>query len=374
MSTGIHYCPPAPQVNRSPVCYQVGTGPVLHGFEFITYIGEEEVERRIESLERATVTGAVLAACPVEIVQNVNNKTVIVMKNRITNVLVYAVQVINTDASVTTTYWNIGGDTYIGDIDDLDIYEGDKLNYTAPVVFCVDGQTSVTRTDVWDEDRHLVTSIWQDLLGAIVPEPTGTLKAGACDLVLDVEVISQVDNILDSGEITGRYVNFYRVNVFDSTGTVVYSKMELANGTMYTPVGRVTVSPIVPGLVAGIKELSTNGETWEITNRLVQSLAITGRLLTRNKTAVVTTPKGSIILDSPCFEANWSVDGSADPYLKGFKVEVRNGARLYINWTEQLELIDVTELVMGGSGYGYGPTDPLDHLIPTPDDLSGSGY
>ena len=192
MSTAIRYSPPAPQVLRNDVCYRTPASPdVLHGFLSVTLMADEEVSRRLEDLTGADVPTYTLCPCPIDIVQQINNKTVLVLRNRVTLAMVYCVNVVNDNGSVSSTYWDVNGNLYTGDVTQLDIL-GDNLNYGAAIVFCEAGVNTVTRTDVWDETRALVAVIWQDTLGAVIAEPTGQLAPGSCELPLDTEIIRLV--------------------------------------------------------------------------------------------------------------------------------------------------------------------------------------
>jgi hypothetical protein len=351
MPTAIRYSPPSPQVLRNDVCYRTpSSADVLHGFLSVTLMADEEVSRRLEALDGAEVPIYELCPCPIDIVQQITNKTVLVLRNRVTAILVYCVNVVNDNGSVTSTYWNINGTLYTGDVTQLDLV-GDNLNYGAAIVFCEAGINSVTRTDVWDEQRNLVAIIWQDMLGAIISEPTGALTPGSCELPLDTEIITQTDNLLENGRPSGRYVPFYRVNLFDNQGRSLYSNQTTANGIAYTPQGKVTAEPIVPPLVGKNRRI-TAGQAWEATN-LVQSIAWAVEYANRANVVEITTPDSPapVVYDRLNYSGDWSVDGSQDPYLQGIKITAFGTAKVVLSWTEQPLLEEVSPSVVVGSGY-----------------------
>ena len=341
MSVAIRYSPPAPQVLRNDVCYRTpASADVLHGFLSVTLMADEEVSRRLEDLTGAEVPNYALCACPIDIVQQINNKSVLILRNRLTLVLIYCVNVVNDNGSVTSTYWNIDGTLYTGDVTQLDIL-GDNLNYGSAIVFCEAGVNSVTRTDVWDESRQLVAVIWQDMLGAIIPEPTGALTPGSCELPLDTEIITQIDNLLVDGRPSGQYIPFYRINLFDNQGRIIYSNQSVANGVAYNPQGRVTVEPIVPPLVGKNRRI-TAGQVWEASS-ITQSIAWAIEYANRANVVEITTPDNPfpVTYDRLNYSGDWSVDGSQDPYLEGIRIRAAGLAKVVLSWTEQARLEEV---------------------------------
>jgi hypothetical protein len=364
MASQISYTPPALQVIREEVCFRTpASSDVLRGFHVVSYMGDEEVQRKLESLDGTEVKNYELCACPITVQQQINNKQVIVLRNRNTLKLVYAINVVNDNGSVTTTYINIDGSVYEGDINELEI-AADNLNYSSPVVFCHEGSTTLTRTDVWDETQKLVAIIWQDAIGKIVAEPTGTLRPGACELPLDTEVLKQVDNLMVNGKPSGEYVTFYRVNVHDNTGAVIFSGQKLANGNSYLPIGKVTFDPIQPPVVAYLRRL-TNGETWE-SSSTVQSASFAIEYVNKNNVIEVTTADSStpVVFSKLNYKGHWSVDGDKDPNIEGIKISAKNNSKVLVNWTEQPRLIEVVP-----SGL-----DVLDAEIDIPAELEGEGY
>ena len=290
MPSAIQYTPPSPQVLRSDVCYRTpASSDVLHGFLITTYMADEEVSKRLEDFSGGEVSTYTLCACPIDVVQQVSAKQVLVLRNRVTQQLVYAVNTVNENGSVTTAYWDIDGTEYTGSTTLLEV-AADNLNFGTATLFCEAGVNSVTRTDVWDESRNLVAVIWQDMLGTVIAEPTGQLTPGSCDLPLDTEVIPQVDNMFENGRASGRYVPFYQVNLYDNQGHTIYSNSTLANGVAYSPQGTVTATPIVPPLVAKNRRL-TAGEIWQA-SELVQSIAWAIEYANRTNSVEITTSGG----------------------------------------------------------------------------------
>jgi hypothetical protein len=366
MATNISYNPPSLQVIREEVCYRTfASSEVFSGFHVVSYMGEEEVYRKLETLDGKEVAQYELCACPIAIQQHINDKKVLVLQDKSTRTLVYAVNSVNDNGSVNSAYFNIDGSKYTGDTSNLEI-ASDNLNYTSPVVFCHEGQT-VTRTDVWDEFRNLVTVIWQDAIGRIVSEPTGKLHPGACDLPLDTEVISQIDNLLNDGKITGEYVSFYRVNVHDNRGQVVFSSQKLADGSSYSPIGRITVAPIKPPLLACLRRIS-GGEIWEGSGSL-QSISFAIEYANAKNVVEITTPDSPapVLLNKLNYKGHWAVDGDSDPNVDGVRIKANGSSKVIINWTEQPKSVEVSPITAAPSS-----TDPLNVQINIPEDLTSN--
>ena len=346
MSTAIRHNLPSPQVTRNEVCFRTPvSSDVQHGFLLTTYMGEKEIARRLESFAGVEVPTFELCACPVQIGQQIENRQIRVMKDRVSLGLAYAVSSVNPDGSVSTNYTNIDGTPYTGDVSLLDIIT-DGINFNAPVVFCEAGVRTVTRTDVWNEAQHLVAIIWQDMLGTVIPEPPGQLMPGSCEVPLDTEIIPLIDNLFENGHASGRYTPFWQINLYDSQGRVWRSNPTLADGVPYTPQGQVTSEPIVPPIKSRIARI-TNGQSWEITNQLIQSAAWA---------IEVANPLNSIDIAVPgdplfqCFsihyDGEWSVDGDRDSFLEtGLKITANGEASAVVSWSEQPLLIEVAPVV-----------------------------
>lgn len=351
MSTAIRYTPPSPQVTRDEVCYRTpASAEVQHGFLILTFMADEEIARRLESLAGTVVENYTLCPCPIQIQQVLNDKQVLVLRNRTNQRVVYAVNTVNDNGTVSTVYYNLDGTPYTGNINDLEL-AADNLNYGSPTIFCEAGINTVTRTDVWDEARNLVAVIWQDMLGVVIAEPQGVLTPGSCELPLDTEVIPQIDNILENGRASGQYVPFYRMNVYDNLGNTIYSNQALADGTAYTPQGTVTVQPIIPPIKLFNRRLTT-GEIWE-TTPLVQSIAFAIEYANRTNVVEIMTP-GSldpVVYDKLNYEGSWSVDGDNDSFLEGLRIKANGSSKVLLTWTEQPLLMEV-EPESVGSGYG----------------------
>lgn len=358
MSTQIQYTPPAIQVTRDDVCYvSPDSADVKHGFLVCTYMGDEKINSSLESDSGAILTAYQLTACPIVIQSQINDKKVVVLRDRTNFAVVYAVQSLNDNGTISTAYFNIDTTPYAGNINNLEL-AGDTLNYSSPVVFCHNGVNSVTRTDIWDETRNLVAVVWQNMLGAIVVEPVGTIVPGSCSLPLDTELIAQVDNQLNpNSSVSGRFSYFYRVNVHDNQGNVIYSQAKLSNGVNYTPTGRVSTSPLIPPIVSGIKRI-TAGDEWQ-TSELIQSIAFTVEYANKTNQVEITAPESNVpvYLDRLNYSGNWSVDGDGDDCLLGVKVKANGAARVLITYTSQPRLIEVNPTV---------GLDPLDTIILVP--------
>jgi hypothetical protein len=366
MATQISYTPPALQVIRDEVCYRTpASSDIQRGFHVVSYMAEEEVSRRLETLDGKEVTQYELTACPLTIQKEINDKQVLPLRNKKDLSVVYAVNELNGNGSVTSKYFNIDGTPYLDDVKNLELAT-DNLNYGSAIVYCHDGNTTVTRTDVWDESRKLVAVIWQDVVGRIIAEPTGILRPGACDLPLDTEVIKQVDNFLENGKPSGKFTTFYRVNVHDNQGAVIYSKTRLADGSDYFSSGRVTAEAIVPPVIGYLRRL-TNGEEWESSDR-VQSISFAIEYANKNNLIHVITPDSAepIVLNKLNYNMKWAVDGDADPNLQGIKVKALNGAKALVNWTEQPAMVELLPK--------KSEIDPLDTEIDIPPMLQGEGY
>ena len=193
--------------------------------------------------------------------------------------------------------------------------------------------------------------VWQDLLGNVIHEPAGTLTPGSCNLTLDTEVIDQTDNLIEAGRVSGRYTPFWGIRVFDSDGRTVHYRTTTADGTAYTPIGRVTVKPIVPPLISKMRRLA-NGETWTLADRLVQSFSFAVEKANATNVVQVITPGDPtpLIFEKSTYRGDFSVDGTEDPYLEPtFSVTSLGSARTLVSWIEQPPLVEVAA---AGAGYG----------------------
>jgi hypothetical protein len=206
--------------------------------------------------------------------------------------------------------------------------------------------------------RQKNLSRWQNTIGKIVAEPTGILHPGACELPLDTEVIFQVDNLLENGKPTGKYVTFYRVNVHDNKGSVVHSNQKLADGKNYNPIGKITVEPIIPAVTGYLRRL-TNNESWESSDR-TQSASFAIEYANSKNIVEVLTPDSQkpILLNKLNYNMKWAVDGDRDPNLQGIKITATGSARVLVNWTQQPELIEISP--------SNAPIDPLELKIDVP--------
>ena len=87
----------------------------------------------------------------------------------------------------------------------------------------------------------------------------------------------------------------------------------------------------------------TAGQTWEATN-IVQSIAWAIEYANRTNVVEITTPDSAVpvVYDRTCYEGDWSVDGSQDPYLEGIRIRAAGLSRVILSWTEQplLEEVD----------------------------------
>jgi hypothetical protein len=359
MSASISYTPPSLQVIRENVCYRIkGNLDILRGFHVITYMGDEEIFRKLENLDGAEVNDFELTACPVVIQQEINDKKVVVLRNRLDKKPVYAVNKLELNGGISTKYFNIDGSDYTGDVNDLELAT-DNLNYGSAIVYCHDGKNIVTRTDCFDESGQLITIIWQDILGRIISEPKGTLKPGSCDVSLDTEIIPQIDNFLDNEQASGRFATFYRVNVHDQEGSIVFSKTKLADGKDYFPKGLVTKEPIIPPIKAFLTRLSEDQE-WK-SSRLTQSVSMALEYANKlNPVEVFTGDQDKpVLLTKLNYKMSWGLDGSKDPFLYGIKIKANKKASCLVNWTEQPEIVEMF----------LSPTeshDPMDDLIDVP--------
>jgi hypothetical protein len=359
MSAAIQYTPPAIQVTRDDVCYLTpDSAEVQHGFLVVTYMGDEKLNSALESGSGALVPTYELTACPIIIQNQLNDKKVVVLRDRTTLAVVYGSQTLNSNGTVSTLYFNIDSTPYTGNINNLEL-AGDVLNYSSPTVFCQNGVNTITRTDIWDERRNLIAVVWQNMLGGIIPEPTSSeLVAGSCNLTLDTEIITQVDNRLNpNSSISGTYCYFYRVNVHDSQGNIVYSRTKLSNGANYTPIGKVSTQPLMPPVTAGMQRL-TAGQEW-ISDELTQSVAFAVEYANLNNRVEVTAPDSNIpvYLDRINYHGHWSVDGDNDACLLGVKIRAIGTSKAIISYTKQPQLIEVDPTV---------GLDPLDSIIPVP--------
>jgi hypothetical protein len=368
MTTDISYTPPALQVIREEVCFHTpASSDIKRGFQIVSYMGEEEVSRHLEDLGGTQVAQYELTACPITIQQQINNKQVLVLRNKNTLKLVYAVNTLNEDASVTSIYLNIDGSVYEGNVTELEM-AGDNLNYGSAIVFCHNGTDTLTRTDVWDESKKLIAVIWQDTLGKIVDEPAGTLHPGSCELPLDTEVVRQIDNLLENGKATGKYISFYQANVYDSKGVVIYSNQILASGKKYSPIGQVTIEPIIPP-ITGCADRITNNKSWEANDR-TQSIALTLEYANKKNIVEILTPNKSepTVLNKLNYRIKWGVDGDKDPNIQGIKITARGNASVLVSWTEQPEIIEISATNSSSN------TDPLDAEINVPDELGTENF
>jgi hypothetical protein len=343
MASSIEYTPPSIQVTRDSVCYtSPASNDVKHGFLITTYMGDEDLGSVLEAFDGTAVSEYTLTACPIIIQNQLNDKKVVVLRDRTNQAVVYGVQTLNDNGTVSTSYFNIDGTPFTGSINNLEL-ANDILNYSSPVVFCHNGTTTVTRTDVWDERQTLVAVIWQDIKGLVVTEPSGTLTPGSCSLPLDTEVIPQVDNELVNNKLTGRYAKFYRVNVHDNAGNVVYSRVKLSNGTNYTPVGKVSSDVLIPPVQAGLKRV-TGGDIWAA-DATTQSVSFTVEYANSANTVEISTDEGTTVLNKLNYRAGWSVDGDNDAHVKGVSIKANATSKVLVAYTKQPELIEVDPLV-----------------------------
>lgn len=95
------------------------------------------------------------------------------------------------------TFRNLNGSTYTGATPISP--SGIKYSYSAPYPVCVNGTTTLTRTDVYTNNSSVVDfSIWQDGRGTVVAAPlvTDTVEIGVCNTgssSTDFEVITGFD-------------------------------------------------------------------------------------------------------------------------------------------------------------------------------------
>ncbi|MCC5618114.1 hypothetical protein LC605_24115 [Nostoc sp. CHAB 5836] len=356
MATSIQYDPNF-QVTRDHVCYLTPENSnVQQGFLIKNYVDDEDLHNdRLEALDGSIIENYTLTPCPIVIQTAISNKKVFVLRVRNSNILVFLIQVLNDNGTFTNNYFHLDGSVYIGDITSLEI-AGDSLNYSSPTIFCHNGTDTISRTDVWDEARNLVAVIWQNTLGAIIGEPTnGSLVAGSCNLPLDTELILQYDNQLNpNGSPSGRYCPIVNVLVFNSNGTVIYSRVKLKNGVDYVPVGSVSSQPLIPPVVDGLVGI-TNGEEF-VPPDTTQSLAMTIEYANDNNQIEVYSPATdkSEYFKKIRYHISWSVDGNHTSLVAG-KIKAYGRARARISYTIRPPLVQIDEGL-----------NPLDAIIPVP--------
>jgi hypothetical protein len=361
LATSIQY-DPSVQVVRDHVCYLTpGSADVQQGFLLTTYIDAESVNTQLQTLDGSLLeTNYTLTACPIVIQTAISNKQVYVFKIKNTDILVFLIQILNDNGTFTNNYYNIDGSIYIGDTTNL-ILVGINLSYSSPTIFCHNGTDTISRTDVWDADRNLVAVIWQNTLGAIIPEPTGgNLQAGSCNLPLDTELILQFDNQLNpDGSPSGRYCPIINVLLFNNNGVVIYNAIKLKNGTNYVPVGEISSEPLPPPVITGIKKLTQNQEF--IPPETTQSVALTVVYANTSNQIEVFSPASntSEFLDRIRFHMYWTVD-EAGKFNSG-RIRANRNSIAMVTWTERARMVQIE-----------GGLNPLDGLIPVPGILTES--
>jgi hypothetical protein len=362
MATSIQYNPPPPQVILTPCCYtSPGSADIHHGSARSTYInGDELMMLEIVNAQHQPVAGAVQVACPVAgPTVTIGTQNVLIFQNRYTFDLVIAVTSVVT-IGIESVYYNIDGSLYIGVVGDL-ILVADKLNYSPSEVICANGTDTVTRTDVWDENRVKVATIWQDLRGAVVAEPTGTLTAGSCDRPLDVEVQELYDNFLDpNGDATGDYVPYVQVLLLSTKdGTISTSHPRLVGGGLYNPTGSITRDPMLPPVVHQGPIRYTNGQRWTAPDSL-QAFAWTVEYANRANQVKV----GPTELSSVGYHGGGNVNRDKDGRVIAPDIVAEGRAIVLVTWEEQRKSRDVSNI----------PDAWQDTLIPIPADLLDSGW
>jgi hypothetical protein len=362
MASSIRFTPQTPKVEITSVCYRLTpTGDIQHGFLRTVSLGEETLTAEIVKLNGSdlqTVGGATQCACPVGGggTGTVINNHLTVFRNKVTFALVFAVTVIN-NGIVTTNYYDIDGNVYIGGTDNLEL-AGDNLNYSSPQLMCLNGTMAVTRVDIWDEHGVKLSSVWQDLYGAVVPTPiqSDTLTAGSCDRPMTVTTDPYVDNFLDGdSNPTGEYVLYVQHCVSEPSGAIATSLPRLVGGNLYTVVGRISRVPLLPPVIEGLVRL-TAGQSWE-SDFATQSVAWTIERANNSPNHVTV---GEVEFTSVGYDDRASVDGSSDPFIKCKKITAHGSARVLVQDTRQAQLVNRTPTTL---------FDPLDTLIPVPDGL-----
>ena len=137
------------------------------------------------------------------------------------------------NGTFVTSYYNQDGTSYTGGVP---IRCQEDYEYTAPFIFCLNGTSTISRTDVYQSDTY-ITSIWQDALGNVIPAPSiNNIISGTCEKN-DYEILL----LCDSGNNDKKFI---RVIHFDFSATPSgVSDFELDGLTPYTTIGEACVCP-----------------------------------------------------------------------------------------------------------------------------------
>jgi hypothetical protein len=332
----------APSTNLSSNA-ATSTDNILHGWLETVYVNGQSMQTRVLSAilpAEIVAVGAIPCACPLPspiVIPGpaAPQKGFLVMMDKDGHI-VYAVKTINANGSTSTEYTNADGSEYTGPLNELTLCNDRDYVITAPLLFCLDSTDAVTRSNMLDENGQLVRSIWQDARGNIIAEPTGALRAGSCELPITTEVEDWIDNLVENGEISGKYVRYFQVRLLSPNGSSVTNSPALYGGGSYSPIGVRSRQPLLPPVSHKSIRL-TDGESWAANvNTQSSSFGIEWATPTDKVTAY------GVEYTYPGPTGDGSVDGNDDPNIKSPGIQAIGNARCLVNYSWQNPLVDMS--------------------------------
>jgi hypothetical protein len=325
-------------VTRSHVCYE-HSGKTERGFLVEHYLGEIRIYSHVESLNGDIITLPNIVACPLPIVELKQEIDTVVLLNSQTKEIVYGAISKDSDG-ISVDYFNLDGSLYLADPNVLILTY--NYYYSSPLLFCIDGETQIFRTDIIESSGIMVlASIWTDTLGKITSAPSNesSLVPGSCNLPLDIETSTVFDNEVINFDPTGRFIQLLQVCLYQREQSAIESHaiasrlIEFYTGAPYSPRGVLTIDkPLIPNVTAHSLTIS-NGQSWT-SPPITKSIALSiKKASSQNPVKVTGSDSTNVLLNKLRCHLSWDVEGSS--VLEEMQVQAVNASEAHLVWTTQ---------------------------------------